>query len=206
MPRFTKLAACTIYVLDNRRAELSLWRDRSNAEEIAVLQHGEASAGDGTVTLRIHSACFTGDVLASLRCDCHAQLQASLRAITAAPWGIIVYPFSHEGRGIGLFSKMLAYNKQDEGLDTFQANHALGFDHDPRDYTGVVSILRQMGVERVRLLTANPHKVHALQRGGFAILETIPIETSQNDFNARYLRTKREWFRNNTVTDRREQS
>lgn len=191
---YAKLESCTIYVLDNRAVQLSLWRQADGTDEIAVLQHGGPAQSDGIATLRIHSACFTGDVLASLRCDCNAQLHASLRAITSAPWGIIVYPFAHEGRGIGLINKLRAYNMQDNGLDTFQANRALGFDYDERSYDGVVSILNVLGAHRVRLLTANPEKVAALKRGAISVVEIIPIETQHNTFNSRYLKTKKEWF------------
>ncbi|HEV7428580.1 MAG TPA: GTP cyclohydrolase II [Thermoanaerobaculia bacterium] len=194
MISYAKLATCAIYVLDNRAVELSVWGESQNNDEIAVVQHGSAAASDGIATLRIHSACFTGDVLASLRCDCNAQLHASLRTVTSAPWGIIIYPFAHEGRGIGLVNKLRAYNMQDSGLDTFQANRALGFDFDQRNYEGVVSILRVIGADRVRLLTANPQKVAALQRGGVTVVETIPIEITHNDFNERYLKTKKAWF------------
>src|SRR6195256_4103600 len=122
----------------------------------------------GTPLLRIHSQCFTGEVLGSLRCDCNEQLEIAMRAIAAEGRGLVIYEHQ-EGRGIGLMAKLRAYELQDAGLDTVDANHALGFQADCRDFSLPAAILRELGVERVRLLSNNPHKSRALSAAGIAV-------------------------------------
>ncbi|NPA79538.1 MAG: GTP cyclohydrolase II [Thermotogae bacterium] len=139
--------------------------------------------------LRIHSECFTGDVLGSLRCDCGQQLHFALERI-AGEGGILIY-LRQEGRGIGLFNKINAYALQDEGYDTVQANHQLGFEADMRRYEIAGEILKRLGIRRVRLMTNNPHKVWDLTRFGIEVVERIPIEVEPNIHNAHYLRTKK---------------
>ncbi|MCL4545636.1 MAG: GTP cyclohydrolase II [Chloroflexi bacterium] len=145
----------------------------------------------GPTLVRVHSECLTGDALHSLRCDCGEQLHQSLQAIAAAGAGVLLY-LRQEGRGIGLAAKLQAYALQDSGLDTFEANLALGFPPDARHYGVAAQILRSLGVERVRLLTNNPDKVDALRRLGIAVVERVPVIASPRPERARYLATKRE--------------
>jgi 3,4-dihydroxy 2-butanone 4-phosphate synthase / GTP cyclohydrolase II len=141
--------------------------------------------------LRMHSQCFTGESLGSLRCDCSDQLSAAMRAIAAEGHGLVIYEYQ-EGRGIGLMAKLQAYELQDSGVDTVEANHVLGFRADCRDYSLPVAILRELGVNRVRLLTNNPAKALALTDAGIEVVARIPCETSANPYSLPYLRTKNE--------------
>jgi 3,4-dihydroxy 2-butanone 4-phosphate synthase / GTP cyclohydrolase II len=140
--------------------------------------------------VRLHSECLTGDVFGSLRCDCGNQLQYSLRQISIEG-GMLVY-LRQEGRGIGLHHKIEAYQMQDSGLDTVQANEALGFEPDLRNYDIAIRILKDFNLSSIRLLTNNPSKLHALQEAGIHVTERIPIITPENDHNKNYLNTKRE--------------
>ncbi len=141
------------------------------------------------VLARLHSECFTGDLLASLRCDCGDQLRGAIAEIARAGSGVLLY-LAQEGRGIGLVNKLRAYELQDAGLDTFDANEQLGFDADERVYLPAAEMLRQLGFSRVRLLTNNPEKVAALTRCGIEVVERVPHVFPANDHNERYLRTK----------------
>jgi GTP cyclohydrolase II len=141
------------------------------------------------VLARIHSQCFTGDLLGSLRCDCGDQLRGAIRHIAAAGSGLIIY-LAQEGRGIGLVNKLRAYELQDHGLDTFEANEQLGFDADERHYLVAAEILRQLGFVRVRLLTNNPEKIAALERAGIEVVERVPHAFPATSHNERYLATK----------------
>jgi len=143
---------------------------------------------DGNILVRIHSECFTGDVLHSMRCDCGEQLDLAMERIAKEGSGIIVY-LRQEGRGIGLVNKLKAYNLQDEGMDTVEANIALGFRAELRDYGGATTILRSLGVKTIKLMTNNPAKVEELKNDGF-IVEQITHRTEANDENRDYLRTK----------------
>jgi len=145
---------------------------------------------DETPLVRIHSECFTGEVLGSLRCDCNDQLDLALRAIAGEGRGLVIYEHQ-EGRGIGLMAKLRAYALQDEGLDTVEANRALGFEDDARDFGLSVAILRELGLDRVRLLTNNPNKVRALIDGGLEA-EQLSCEAAPNSHSLAYLRTKKE--------------
>lgn len=138
--------------------------------------------------LRLHSACATGDIFGSQRCDCQAQLHTSLHAIAAAKRGILIY-LPQEGRGIGLAAKLQAYALQDQGLDTIEANEKLGYPIDARDYTIAIEILRDLNISRVRLLTNNPKKIQALTEAGISV-ERIPLEIQPTTDNIRYLQTK----------------
>ena len=141
--------------------------------------------------VRIHSQCFTGDVLRSLRCDCGEQLELAMRTIAEEGCGVVIYEHQ-EGRGIGLMAKLEAYALQDKGLDTIAANHALGFEADCRDFSLAGAILNDLGIRQVRLLSNNPEKCKALAKAGIAVVERIPCEVSPNPYAARYLRTKKE--------------
>jgi len=147
--------------------------------------------GKEDVLVRVHSACLTGDALHSLRCDCGEQLKAAMSQVAEEGEGVIVY-MQQEGRGIGLLNKMKAYHLQDEGLDTVEANQQLGFAPDLRDYGIGAQILKDLGFERIRLLTNNLTKVVGLQGFGLEIGERIPLQIEPNGYNDRYLRTKQE--------------
>ncbi len=138
--------------------------------------------------VRIHSECFTGDVLHSMRCDCGEQLDLAMQRISEERSGIIVY-LRQEGRGIGLVNKLKAYNLQDEGMDTVEANIALGFRAELRDYDNASKILKNMGIDKVRLLTNNPAKVEELEKKGF-VVEQVAHKAEANDENRDYLETK----------------
>lgn len=139
--------------------------------------------------VRVHSECLTGDALFSQRCDCGAQLEASLRRVAAAARGVIVY-LRQEGRGIGLANKIRAYSLQDLGDDTVEANRKLGFPDDGRDYLPAVEILRELGVSRLRLMTNNPRKISAMRRYGLNVVERVPLVAGVNSHNSQYLRVK----------------
>jgi 3,4-dihydroxy-2-butanone 4-phosphate synthase/GTP cyclohydrolase II len=146
---------------------------------------------EGAPLVRIHSQCFTGEVLGSLRCDCNDQLEIAMRAIAAEGRGLVIYEHQ-EGRGIGLMAKLRAYELQDAGLDTVDANHALGFRADCRDFGLPAAILHELGVRRVRLLSNNPHKVRALSDAGIQVVERVPCEAAPTSHSLAYLRAKKE--------------
>ena len=141
--------------------------------------------------VRIHSQCLTGDALGSARCDCGPQLQACLEAIADAPWGVLIYLPSHEGRGIGLVNKIRAYALQDAGLDTVQANVALRLPVDARRYEAAVAVLEELGVSRLRLLTNNPDKLEALREAGMEV-RRVPMPLFVTEHNRDYLATKKD--------------
>src|SRR5438552_1959253 len=145
---------------------------------------------EGVPLVRIHSQCFTGEVLGSLRCDCNDQLEIAMRAIAGEGRGLVIYEHQ-EGRGIGLMAKLRAYELQDTGLDTVDANHALGFRADCRDFSLPAAILHELGVERVRLLSNNPHKSRALSAAGIAVSQ-VPCEVAPTPYSLSYLRAKKE--------------
>jgi GTP cyclohydrolase II len=146
---------------------------------------------EGVPLLRIHSQCFTGEVLGSLRCDCHDQLEMAMQAIAKEGRGLVVYEYQ-EGRGIGLMAKLQAYELQDAGLDTVEANHALGFRADCRDFSLPAAILLDLGVKRVRLLSNNPRKVGALVENDIQVVEQLACEAAPNRHSFDYLRAKKE--------------
>lgn len=154
-----------------------------------VLLHGEVK-GRKNVFVRVHSQCLTGDVFGSLRCDCGEQLENAIKII-AKNDGVIMY-MPQEGRGIGLLNKLKAYELQDKGMDTVEANEKLGFNADIRDYTIGAQILADLGLTTIRLLTNNPRKIEGLEKYGLKIVERIPLITEPNESNKKYLRTKKE--------------
>lgn len=162
---------------------------RSEVEELVALVMGDVHAAPPLV--RIHSQCLTGDVFGSLRCDCRLQLELALTQIAQAGAGILLYE-QQEGRGIGLMAKLRAYELQDQGRDTVEANEELGFAADCRGYELPAAALRQMGVLRVRLMTNNPEKVTALESAGIEVVERVSAEVPAQESFERYLRTKQE--------------
>ncbi|MEV5613304.1 bifunctional 3,4-dihydroxy-2-butanone-4-phosphate synthase/GTP cyclohydrolase II [Streptomyces sp. NPDC052225] len=167
------------------------YRSTVDGVEHVALVHGEI--GDGQdVLARIHSECLTGDVFHSLRCDCGPQLEESMRRIVEEGRGVVVYLRGHEGRGIGLLSKLRAYELQERGRDTLDANLELGLPADARDYAAGAQILADLGVHALRLLTNNPDKVDALTRHGLDVTAREPMPVTAGEHNLRYLRTKRD--------------
>lgn len=159
-------------------------------EEAVVLRMGDVSNG-APVLVRIHSQCLTGDVLHSLRCDCRSQLEQALKRIAAEGRGLLIYEHK-EGRGIGLINKLRAYELQDEGADTVEANELLGFEADLRNYSLPAGILKTFNIEAVRLLSNNPEKISALERAGVRVIERIPCMVPRLESREDYLRTKKE--------------
>ncbi len=164
------------------------FEDPETGKEHVALTLGDVANGE-PVLARLHSECLTGDGLFSLRCDCGEQLHAALMAIATEGRGALLY-LRQEGRGIGLINKIKAYRLQDDGADTVEANEALGFGADLRDYSICRPMLEHLGIERLRLMTNNPRKVQALEELGFAVLERLPLETPHNPHNQKYLATK----------------
>lgn len=159
-------------------------------EEAVAIQHGRISPNRAPL-VRVHSQCLTGDVFTSQRCDCRAQLEFSLRRIAKDASGVVLY-LPQEGRGIGLLNKLKAYELQDEGLDTVEANRQLGFAADSRDYDFAAAALKALGVRSVRLLSNNPDKVQQLERGGIRIVERVPCRPRTSHHSRAYLRTKKD--------------
>jgi 3,4-dihydroxy 2-butanone 4-phosphate synthase/GTP cyclohydrolase II len=155
-----------------------------------AMVRGDIAGGD-EVLVRVHSKCLTGDVFHSTRCDCGAQLDTAMERIAQAGRGVLLY-LHQEGRGIGLLNKIRAYELQDEGLDTVEANERLGFKPDQRDYGIGAQILRDLGVKTMRLLTNNPRKFVGLEGYGLSVVESVPLEVASSEFTHRYLKTKKE--------------
>jgi GTP cyclohydrolase II len=166
-------------------------RQGDSVEESVVLRMGDLNAPGEPPLVRIHSQCLTGDVFHSLRCDCRSQLELSLNLIAEAGRGLLIYEHQ-EGRGIGLLNKLRAYELQDEGFDTVEANERLGFDADLRDYAMPGEILRYFGVKQVRLLSNNPEKIAAVESAGIEVTERIPCIVAPHESSEGYLRTKKQ--------------
>jgi GTP cyclohydrolase II len=158
-------------------------------EEAVALVHGKLKAKSSPL-VRVHSQCFTGDTLASLRCDCRAQLEMSLREIAKASSGVLIY-LPQEGRGIGLMNKLRAYQLQDGGMDTVEANEKLGFAADSRDYEFCAAILKKLGARRIRLLSNNPEKVRQLESAGIKVVQRVACQPRISKTSRAYLKTKR---------------
>ena len=162
---------------------------RNKGEEAIAIQHGQLRNGKAPL-VRVHSQCLTGDVFTSQRCDCRAQLEFSLRKIAEQPSGVLLY-LPQEGRGIGLINKLKAYELQDAGLDTVEANRKLGFADDARDYEFAAEALKALGLRSVRLLSNNPDKVEQLELAGVRVVERVPCRPRTSKHSRAYLRTKK---------------
>jgi GTP cyclohydrolase II len=175
----TKFGRFTIYGIKGRKP----------ADEAVAIQHGNVRNGKAPL-VRVHSQCLTGDVFTSQRCDCRAQLEFSLRKISQDASGVLLY-LPQEGRGIGLLNKLKAYELQDEGLDTVEANRRLGFAADSRDYEFAAEALKALGIRAVRLLSNNPEKVKQLEDAGVRVVQRIPCRPRTSQLSRAYLRTKK---------------
>lgn len=184
----TRVADARVPLADAQITQLIAFRPRWGGAHHLAIVIGEPDPAD-CVLVRVHSECFTGDLLGSLRCDCGDQLRGAIREIGEAGAGILLY-LAQEGRGIGLINKLRAYTLQDAGLDTVDANLHLGYGPDERIYTPAAQILRELGVERVRLMTNNPDKVKALSSAGVEVVERVPHVFGSNEHNQAYLNTK----------------
>jgi GTP cyclohydrolase II len=162
---------------------------RGPQEEAVALVRGNLK-GRVAPLVRVHSQCLTGDVLTSLRCDCRAQLELSLKKISEAPSGILLY-LPQEGRGIGLMNKLRAYELQDGGMDTVEANVSLGFAADAREYEFPAKILKKLGATRIRLLSNNPDKINQLESAGIRVVERVPCQPRLSKISRAYLQTKK---------------
>jgi GTP cyclohydrolase II len=169
--------------------ERDVWNGGRAVETALVLVLGDLRRGVPLV--RIHSQCLTGEVFGSLRCDCGGQLNLAMQTIAQEGGGLVIYEYQ-EGRGIGLMAKLQAYELQDAGIDTVEANHALGFKADFRDFSLAAAILRELRIPRVRLLTNNPRKVRALSDGGIEVVERLPCEVDPTAHSLSYLQTKKQ--------------
>jgi GTP cyclohydrolase II len=169
-------------------ARVHVFRPSDGAEEHYAIEVGQPARSEPVLS-RLHSACFTGDVIGSLKCDCGPQLRAALAQIAEAGGGVLLY-VNQEGRGIGLANKLRAYALQSVGFDTVEANHRLGFEDDERDFRLGTHILRALGFPAVRLMTNNPGKVEAMRAAGIEVVERVPLKVGLNPYNTRYLATK----------------
>jgi GTP cyclohydrolase II len=182
------IAAARLPIVASERGRLHIFRPEDGAEAHYAIEIGKPSR-DKPVLARLHSACFTGDVLGSLKCDCGPQLHAALMQMGGAGEGVLLY-LTQAGRGIGLANKMRAYSLQDQGFDTVEANHRLGLEDDERDFRFGASILKKMGFSSVRLLTNNPRKIAMMENEGIKVTERVELKVGENRFNAAYLATK----------------
>lgn len=179
----------TVLPTEYGQYQLILYRDMTNNKIHTVLVMGELNSSETLV--RVHSECLTGDVFGSLRCDCGRQLKKAMQMVEQEKKGVILY-MNQEGRGIGLAEKIRAYNLQDQGMDTVEANVALGHKPDLRDYGIGAQILVDLGLKNIRLLTNNPRKIVGLEGYGLKVIERVPLEVEPNPQNYRYLKTKKE--------------
>jgi len=180
-----------IHLNYSSKAALSMFRATLTGEEHCAIVIGDINASSNPI-IRIHSACYTGDLLQSLQCDCNAQLIAAIQLMNEKPEnaGIILY-MAQEGRGIGLANKLRAYALQKQGCDTVEANEQLGFEMDERDYSIAIEILKKLKITRMRLLTNNPEKAIALTKSGIIVSKILPLRTKVNRYNEKYMETKK---------------
>lgn len=184
----TQVVTGRVPVEVSEAGRVHVFRPDDGAEEHVVCEIGKPPR-DKPVLVRLHSACFTGDILGSLKCDCGPQLHGALRQIGEAGEGILLY-LSQEGRGIGLANKMRAYSLQDQGFDTVEANHRLGFEDDERDFRTGADLLKRLGFSSVRLLTNNPAKVAMIESQGITVVERVPLQVGRGPLNTQYLDVK----------------
>jgi GTP cyclohydrolase II len=187
-PDMAEIISARVPLQVSEAGRLHVFRPGDGAEEHYAIEIGQPPR-DAPVLARLHSACFTGDLLGSLKCDCGPQLRGALEHMGREGAGVLLY-LNQEGRGIGLANKMRAYSLQDQGFDTVEANHRLGFEDDERDFRIGAEILARMGFSRVRLLTNNPAKVAMMTAHGIEVVERVPLKVGLNPLNARYLDTK----------------
>ncbi len=183
-----EVSAARLPMAVSEAGRVHVFRPEDGGEEHYAVEIGQPDRS-APVLARLHSACFTGDLLGSLKCDCGAQLRAALGQIGAEGAGVLLY-MNQEGRGIGLANKMRAYSLQDQGFDTVQANHRLGFEDDERDFRLGAEILRKLGFTAVRLMTNNPKKVAMMNEAGIDVVERVPLRVGRNAHNTAYLDTK----------------
>ncbi len=183
-----EVSAARLPMAVSTAGRLHVFRPEDGGEEHYAVEIGQPDRS-APVLARLHSACFTGDLLGSLKCDCGAQLRAALDQIGAEGAGVLLY-MNQEGRGIGLANKMRAYSLQDQGFDTVEANHRLGFEDDERDFRLGAEILRELGFSSVRLMTNNPRKVAMMNEAGIEVVERVPLRVGRNAHNTAYLDTK----------------
>ena len=187
----TLVGNASVPLIDAENTRVLAFRPPDGGVEHLAIVIGEPSAENGPVLIRLHSECFTGDLLGSLRCDCGDQLRGAIAEISRQGSGVVLY-LAQEGRGIGLVNKLRAYQLQDDGFDTVEANEMLGFDADERIYLPAAEMLRQLSFPQVRLLTNNPDKLRQLARCGIEVVDRVPHVFPSNGHNAAYLRTKAE--------------
>jgi len=185
---FHPVAAARVPLAAAQASRVHVFRPDLGGEDHYAIEIGTPDR-DKPVLTRLHSACFTGDVLGSLKCDCGAQLTCALHQMGAAGAGVLLY-LNQEGRGIGLANKMRAYSLQDQGFDTVEANHRLGFEDDERDFRIAAEILKRMGISSVRLMTNNPRKIAMMEATGIHVAERVALMVGQTSENANYLATK----------------
>src|SRR5258708_986665 len=189
--KITRVKMVAHAMLPTRYGRFTIYgfKGRGPQEEAVALVRGNLKAKAAPL-VRVHSQCLTGDVLASLRCDCRAQLELSMKKIGQAGSGVLLY-LPQEGRGIGLMNKLRAYELQDGGMDTVEANETLGFAADARDYKFSAQILKKLGATKIRLLSNNPEKVRQLESSGIRVIERVPCQPRVSKISRAYLKTKK---------------
>jgi GTP cyclohydrolase II len=190
VPVLSEVVSARVPLDVSEAGRVRVFRPLDGSEEHYAVEIGAPDRA-APLLCRLHSACFTGDLIGSLKCDCGPQLRAALAQIGAEGAGMLLY-LNQEGRGIGLANKMRAYSLQDQGFDTVEANHRLGFEDDERDFRIGAQILRAMGFGRVRLMTNNPAKVAMMRASGVEVVERVPLRAGRGRHNAAYLDTKAE--------------
>lgn len=191
---FGVLAHTTLPILTGKMVDAVVFGTEPDNPDVIVLINKKPDVESDQALVRLHSACITSEVLGSTKCDCASQLNLAISMISESDWGILVYLLKHEGRGIGLVNKIKAYALQNEGLDTVDANVALGFGIDDRDFSPAVEALKLLGVKRVELLSNNPEKEKALDSSDIEVVQRISMDVPINEFNRQYLFTKKQHF------------
>jgi GTP cyclohydrolase II len=186
--QLTEVSAANVPLQVSEASRVHVFRPQDGGEEHYAIEIGNPDR-EKPVLSRLHSACFTGDLIGSLKCDCGHQLKAALEAISSDGAGVLLY-MNQEGRGIGLANKMRAYALQNQGFDTVEANHRLGFEDDERNFKLGAEILRLMGFNSVRLMTNNPAKVISMESAGVNVSERVALKVGSNPLNQKYLDTK----------------